>query len=150
MIEVFKVKTLAEQKIEGTDNFLVDVKVMPQNRIIVLFDSPSGVNLRDCEEMSRFIEAGLDRSEEDFELTVSSPGLDEPFRVAGQYRKNLNKEVTVLLTDGQRLEGILTSYHGNEITIEQLKNKEVVRTNIELNHIKDTKRVIRFGKNKNQ
>jgi ribosome maturation factor RimP len=146
MIEETKVKALAEEKIAGTDCFLVDVKVQPQNRIIVLVDKPSGVTLSDCAEMSRFIESGLERDMEDFELTVSSPGLEEPFRVMPQYEKSVGKEVSVLLYDGRRLDGRLLSVSGTGIELEIAGKKENLLNTFSFHNIKETKRVIRFSR----
>ena len=42
----------------------------------------------------------LDRDKEDFELQVSSPGLDMPFVVIEQYFKNEGKKVEVTDNDG--------------------------------------------------
>ena len=53
-----------------------------------------GVSVKDCVDVSRNIEHNLDR-EKDFELQVSSPGLDQPFMVMQQYLKNIRKQVSV-------------------------------------------------------
>ena len=42
-----------------------------------------GVTLDECMAVSRFLESKLDRNKEDFELEVSSPGLDKPLKLSG-------------------------------------------------------------------
>ena len=54
--------------------------------------APEGVTIEECAKVSRIIESGLDREIEDFELEVSSPGLNSPFKVLPQYFKNIGKE----------------------------------------------------------
>jgi len=124
------------------------------NKIIVLIDRDGGVNIRQCVEVSRFIEKSLDRDAEDFELEVSSAGLDQPFRVLRQYQKNMGKEVDVKLKDGKKISGNLIRATEEGITIQQIskvriegrKAKEEVSKNIDLTfpEIKETRVVIKF------
>src|ERR1700747_3330818 len=118
MISETNIKALTEQKIGGTNLFLVDVKVKPANKIEVFIDSPNHVTVDDCVSISKHIEANLDRDKEDFELTVSSPGIDLPFKVINQYQKYLGREVSVLKKDGIKVIGKLTAADENEATIE--------------------------------
>ena len=46
---------------------------------------------------------------EDYSLTVSSAGLDQPFKVSGQFTKATGSQVVVLLKGGRKLTGILTT-----------------------------------------
>ena len=149
-----EIEKIAAEAIEGTDKFLVEVSVSASNKILVEMDSPQGVNVEDCREMSRFIEGKLDREKEDFELNVSSPGLSKPFRVFQQYAKNVGREVKVEQTDGSSLSGKLVGATEQEIRltteskekVEGKKSKElVVREHlIPMNKIKQTKVIITF------
>ena len=67
--------------------------------------------------MSRFIEAHLNRDEEDFELEVGSAGLGQPFKVAQQYVNFIGKEVEVLGADGKKVQGVLKSVDGNDFVV---------------------------------
>ena len=116
MINEQHIKALTEQKIGGTALFLVDVKVKPLNKIEVFIDAPSHISVNECVTINKYIEAGLNRDEEDFELTVSSPGIDQPFKVLSQYRKYLGREVSVLKKDGFKVIGKLNM--ANEDTVE--------------------------------
>lgn len=154
MIEENYIKTLAEQKIGGTALFLVEIRVRPINKIEVFIDSPSHVTVDECVSLSRHIEAGLNRDEEDFELTVSSPGIDQPFKVKDQYQKYLGKEVGVLRKDGIKVIGKLQ--HVNDVNIdvetkrterkEKGKGRHTIIENItiELSEIKETKLILPF------
>jgi ribosome maturation factor RimP len=107
MIEKQKIQGLVEEFTKGTGLFLVSVKISNANRIIVLADKNEGITIDECAALHRYIENGLDRDSEDFELQVSSPGLDLPFMVIRQYIKNEGKKVEVIDNDGTRYTGIL-------------------------------------------
>jgi len=107
MIEKQKIEGLVAEFIKGTSLFLVTVKVSNANRIIVLADKKEGITIDECAAIHRHIENGLDRETEDFELQVSSPGLDTPFAVIDQYIKNEGKKVEVTDTDGSKYTGKL-------------------------------------------
>jgi len=107
MIEKQKIQGLVEEFINGTGLFLVTVKVSNANRIIVLADKNEGITIDECAAIHRHIENGLDRDKEDFELQVSSPGLDMPFGVIEQYFKNEGKKVEVIDNDGSKYTGKL-------------------------------------------
>lgn len=110
-----------EQAIDGTSIFIVDVKINPGNAIIVEIDSPENIDLDTCASITRKIEAAFDRDAEDYELEVGSAGLTSPFKVKGQYLKNIGNEVEVLTRDGRKMQGVLTEVGDDEFTIEVAK-----------------------------
>jgi len=107
MIEKQRIEELVEEVTKGTGLFLVSVKVSNANRITVYADKNEGITIDECAALHRHIENGLDREKEDFELQVSSPGLDLPFTVIRQYFKNEGKEVEVIDNEGTRYTGKL-------------------------------------------
>ncbi len=120
MIDKKKVIALAEERIQelNNDNYLVKVTVSNKNQIKVTMDNlHRGVSINDCMSVSRNIEHNLDRSVEDFQLEVTSPGLDQPFCVEQQYIKNIGRKILVITTENQILEGELSSVNENDISI---------------------------------
>ena len=107
MIEVGVVKALVEEWLSGKDYFLTDLTISPDDRIVVEIDHKDGVWIEDCVELSRFIESGLDREREDFELEVGSAGIGQPFKVLRQYQIHQGDRVEVLKADGKKLVGVL-------------------------------------------
>ena len=107
MIEKQKIQGLVEEFLKGTGLFLITVKISNANRIIVLADKNEGITIDECAAIHRHIENGLDRDKEDFELQVSSPGLDIPFGVIEQYLKNEGKKVEVVDNEGSKYTGKL-------------------------------------------
>lgn len=101
------IKGLVEEYIKGTGLFLVAVKVSSANSITVLADRKDGITIDECVAIHRHIENNLDREKEDYELQVSSPGLDLPFGVIEQYYKNEGKRVEVVDGEGTKYTGKL-------------------------------------------
>jgi ribosome maturation factor RimP len=143
-----KIIELIHEHLDGTDRFLVDLVIKPGNRILVFIDSDTAITIDHCVELSRHIEKNLDREIEDFELNVSSSGLDQPFRLTRQYIKNIGRDVSVVCNDGSRLSGKLIK--ANETEYELLEQKKEKKIITEVNHIlryadvKETKEIIKF------
>ncbi|MCM1292067.1 MAG: ribosome assembly cofactor RimP [Bacteroides sp.] len=109
MIDKQLISTIVEDALQGTDAFLVDVKVTPANEVTVEIDSMTGVDIDTCANLTRLIEEKVDRDVEDYELEVGSAGLTSPLKVPRQYEKNIGNEVEVLTRDGKKLTGVLTA-----------------------------------------
>ena len=69
--------------------------------------------------------AAFDKDAEDYSLTVSSAGLDQPFKVPGQYTKAIGSQVVVLLKGGRKLTGILTGASDDGISL-RYTSKEAI------------------------
>ncbi len=112
------------------------------------------VSIDDCVKLSRKIENSLDRDREDFDLEVSSAGLDQAFLVHQQYEKNTGRNVEVTCTSGEKLTGKLISTDDKAIEIEYTmkikvegkKKKQLIteKTTIPFENIKTTKVEISF------
>lgn len=107
MIEKDKIEKLVSGYLPGQGLFLVAVRISATGKITVLVDSTAGVTIEQCAELSRYIEKSFDRDVEDFELQVSSPGLDMPFLVIDQYIKNEGRQIEVIGKDGKKKRGTL-------------------------------------------
>lgn len=118
MIEKGIIESHLQDILQGTEVFLVDVKVDKSNRIRVHVDKNEGISIDDCAGISRALEGKMDRDREDFSLEVSSPGLESPFRVPQQYVKNTGKPVKVETIDGRTLTGVLRTVDKNGIKLE--------------------------------
>jgi ribosome maturation factor RimP len=147
MIEKQKIKGLVEEFIKGTGLFLVSVKVSNSNRIIVLADKNEGITIDECAAIHRHIENELDRDKEDFELQVSSPGLDMPFGVIEQYFKNEGKKVEVVDNEGSKYTGKLKNVTEGGFELEtEIKTKgrsmELKDISFNLGQIKSTRVIL--------
>lgn len=154
MISEKTIHQLAEKFTKDKDFYMVELKVNPDNQILIKFDSFNGVTIDDCVSFSEFIESNLDREIEDYELEVSSPGLTEPFKVLQQYEKNIGNEVEVQTKEGNKFSGKLLTATDNEFVVqikkmkklENSKRKTVVTENVTFHYdeIKTTKYILRF------
>jgi len=157
MISKKIVRRLAEERIEELDNglFIVELKISSNNAITIELDKHEGnVAITDCMSVSRNVEHNLDREEQDFELSVTSAGLDKGLRVFAQYLKNIGREVKVKLNEGGKLEGLMTEATQESITIqttrkEKIEGRKKKETIVEdhvlpMESIKETKIVISF------
>ena len=115
--------------------YIVDINISKDNDIELTIESEDGVvELDDCVAVSRFFESCFDREKEDYSLTVTSAGLDQPFKVFKQYQKALGSKVEVSLKGGRKMVAVLEAADEESITlkysakeaVEGKKKKELV------------------------
>ena len=98
--------------------FIVDVSVSKDNDIVLTIESENGkIELEDCVSLTRFFESKFDREVEDYSLTVSSAGLDQPFKVFRQFQKAVGSKVEVMLKGGKKMVALLTEADEEGITL---------------------------------
>ncbi|HEY1033162.1 MAG TPA: ribosome maturation factor [Flavipsychrobacter sp.] len=137
-----KIRLITEPLLEGTDMFIVNIKIKPTNNIKLFLDADSGLSVSKSAEVNRklykLIEAESWFPEGDFSLEVSSPGVDEPLTGERQYKKNVGRTVLVTPVEGKDILGLLKEVKENEIVLEVKvpKKKETVMVDIPLSDIK--------------
>ncbi|MDR2236289.1 MAG: ribosome assembly cofactor RimP [Chryseobacterium sp.] len=99
------------------DLFLIDLKISAGDDVTVILDGDNGVTLQDCLDASRAVEFNMDREEHDFSLQVMSAGLSEPLSTPRQFKKNIGREIEVLLADSSKTEGELAKVDDEKITL---------------------------------
>jgi ribosome maturation factor RimP len=147
MIEKETIQVISEEFIKGTDLFIVAVKVSSANRITVLADKKDSITIDECASLHRHIENSLDREKEDFELQVSSPGLDLPFSVIQQYYKNEGRKVEVVDNDGVKYTGKLKNVTSGGFELEtevkaKGKAKEIKDLSFNFEQVKSTRVIL--------
>jgi ribosome maturation factor RimP len=123
--------------------FLIDLEVNEANRISIILDGDSGINLQDCITVSRAVESNLDREEQDFSLEVASAGVSRPLQLVRQYKKNVGRNLKVKTRSNQVIEATLTAADDENITLEWEarepkkigKGKETVSKKIDIAYI---------------
>ena len=108
--------------------FLYDAEFQKEgkNQILRIYvDKDGGINIDECETVSRLISKKLD--DEDliataYQLEVSSPGAERKLTKDWHYEKVMGKQIEVSLyapMDGKKtLTGILETYDANEVTLQ--------------------------------
>lgn len=142
MIDKEEIHKYVESQLEGTDCFLVDVTVTPANDIEVLIDSPEGIDIDRCVELTRDIEKAFDRDKEDYSLQVGSAGLTSPFRVRRQYEMHIGDNVEVLY-NSRKYRGRLESVGDDDFTV--LVPEKVKEEGAKKPHIEDIPHTFRFS-----
>jgi len=148
-----RVQELVEEKIaDRPELFLVDVKLLPNQRLIIHVDGDQGISIQDCAAISRHVGFHLEEEnvmDKAYNLEVSSPGVGEPLKLQRQYVKNIGRTVSVKRHDGEKMEGKLLSVHDDTITVETTvkekgKKAQQVETPVAFNQIVETKVLISF------
>lgn len=119
MITKEQITQLANEALDSTDRFVVDITVSKSNVIFVYIDADTSVTIDHCVELSRFIESRLDREIEDYELSVSSAGIDYPLLVNRQFKKYVEKDLEILHNDGVKKIYKLLSYNEEKIDVQE-------------------------------
>lgn len=145
-----KIKELAETTLDES-HFVVEViykKQKPKSKLIVYLDGDQGVSIDVCAEVSRHLSEQLDEIdliEGEFNLEVSSPGVDKPLVNARQFVQHLGRTLQIKTLEGQTLEGKLieTNAEGIQIEITQKTKKTEVHS---ISHItiKEAKVLVSF------
>lgn len=147
MIDKEVVLGIIKEKLDGSDLFLVDLRIGKDNKISVFIDGDNGVKIQDCINLSRVIEGNLDREVEDFELSVYSSGVGEPLLLKRQYTKNIGRNIAITTNDDERFEGELVKVDEEKILVRLLPKRKkdlVVEKEIMFDNIKEGKIIILF------
>ena len=126
---------IAEWLQHQPDHFLVEVKWLPGNKVQVFMDAEKGIKIETCVEVSRYKENHIDDNGwlgEKYVLEVSSPGMDAPLKTLRQYQRRIGRELSVVKTDGVKLEGTLKELNeeGLQLEVVKLVKGKVVETNL--------------------
>jgi ribosome maturation factor RimP len=124
---------------ERKDLFLIDLKFSAGDDITVILDGDNGVSLQDCLDASRAIEFNMDREDHDFSLQMMSAGLSEPLSSERQFRKNIGRDLDILMNDSTKIEGELAKVDDEKITLilRYRKPKEVGKGKVDVEEEKE-------------
>ena len=134
-MNVSEIKDALQSELVARGCFLVDVSVSKDNDITVTIESENGkIELDDCVALSRYFETQFDRETEDYSLTMTSAGLDQPFKVFRQFQKAVGSKVEVQLKGGKKMVALLEAADEESVTlkysvkeaVEGKKKKELV------------------------
>ncbi len=153
MITKEHITALASEALENSDRFVVDITVSKSNVIFVYIDADSSVTIDHCVELSRYIESHLDRETEDFELSVSSAGIDYPLLKHRQLNKYIEKELEITNNEGIKKIYKLLSFDDEQLNAQEAVIKKLGKlkkmvfsepTNLFFKDIKEIKPYINF------
>ena len=97
---------LTEALVEKPSLFLIDLTISDAFKVIITLDDDNGVVLQDCTDISRAIDASLDREEQDYSMEVASAGVSSPLKKIRQYKKNIGR-TSIVKTNTENIEAEL-------------------------------------------
>lgn len=110
--------------------------------LTIVIDKDGGVDINDCEKLHRAIDIPLDELDPiecAYILNVSSPGLDRPLKTERDFKRNLNKKISVKLykaiNSQKSFVGILTAYDEDTFTITTDKGQTITFVKKETAHV---------------
>ena len=99
--------------------FLVEVTLSAANDIEIVLEKEEGiVDWDDCAAIDKVMHETFDQDVEDYALTVSSAGLDRPFKVYRQFLKAVGSQVDVKFKGGRRLVATLKAATEDSVTLQ--------------------------------
>ena len=100
--------------------FLVEVSVSADNDIEIVIEKEEGiVDWEDCAAIDKVMHELFDQDVEDYALTVSSAGLDRPFKVMKQFQKAIGTKVDVWMKGGKKVKGVLVAATEEDVTVDE-------------------------------
>lgn len=147
-----KIKTFIDEALEGTTLFIVDFKLLPKNRIVLLLDGDNGIGIDEVAKVSKHVSHRMEEEnviEGAHTLEVSSPGVDFPLKFQRQYPQHIGRTLAVRMNDGKELEGKLLAINADIIDVnleikEKGKKARYEEQSISLTDIKEAKIKIIF------
>ena len=121
-----EVEKIVEELLENTALELVAVNYVKERDwyLRVFIDKEGGVDLDDCQDLSRKLEELLDAQDlikTSYILEVSSPGLDRELKKPRDFQREMGKDIDVSLfapLDGKKVvTGPLSAYDGETINV---------------------------------
>ncbi len=144
-----RIETQIEKIVTSEGLELVHVEYRKQGRVYLLrvdIDKEGGVNLEDCENIAHQVGTWLDVEDPvpgEYELQVSSPGLDRRFYKESDYEKFMGRLVRVRTSRPIRglhvIVGRLEQYDGRNIVVVDEQVKKDPNYEIPLADIKETR-----------
>ena len=118
-MNVQDIRERIEAAVAARGCFIVDVKVSADNDVTLAIESEEGtVVMEDCVAIDKAFHEIWDQDVEDYALTVTSAGLDQPFKVLKQYLKAVGSKVDVKFKGGRRLVAILKAATAEAVTLQ--------------------------------
>lgn len=121
-----------KEMIESFSYECIGPEIVKENDVHILriyIDKQYGVNISDCEKVSRGITDYLDSVEDklpsNYLLEVSSPGIERPLLSMEDFQKFTGREVEITLKRGRKVSGILLhSPYLDKVRISNNSNEE--------------------------
>lgn len=131
---------------ECSVKFYADELISENSRQIyrVYITKKNGVNLDDCEALSRLLSPILDvepPTSGAFTLEVSSPGLERKLTTPSNFENSLGELVKITLKNGEKISGEILFFKDEILKLKTTENNEI---SVNFNEIKKAKTYIEW------
>ena len=135
-----RIENLISDKVNKLGYELYDVEYVKEGKeyyLRIYIDQSSGIDIEDCEKVSREIDEIIDTADfidTQYFLEVSSPGVERKLTREKHLQDNIGNNIEVKMfspINGKKhLQGILKSFNTNTISVEAEEEIEIERKNI--------------------
>jgi ribosome maturation factor RimP len=137
-----QIKQMAEQHLAGSPHFVLETKVnsrMNPPKIVVVVDGDEGITIDDCAHLSRALSDSIHKTNllDDYNLEVTTPGVDQPLKLLRQYHKHIGRNLKVEMKENEIARGKLIEVDADGILLE-LEGKEKTKMKINFDQINKT------------
>ena len=137
---VQKVWEIAEPIVTGLGLKLWDIRYVKEGTdwyLRVFIDKESGVDINDCEAVSRALDEPLDSNDpipQAYTLEVSSPGLERPLVRDEHFEQFIGADIMIKMlrpVEGlpKEFKGVLAAYDNGEVTVNDHSGENIVTIN---------------------
>jgi len=135
MIDALEALLAPVAESQGCELYDIEYVKKGRDRILRLYiDKEDGINIEDCERVSREAEAVLDEHDPisgEYRLQVSSPGVERKLRKPEHYTRFIGHKIEIRLfaphspeTGRKKFTGKLSDFKNNEITIKTAEDDQ--------------------------
>lgn len=119
MITKEHITNLVTEALIGSDRFIVDVTITTNNVISIYIDADSSISIDNCVDVSRYIKEHLDQDIEEYELNVSSAGINHPLLKYRQLKKYIDKDLEITNDEEVKKNYKLLSFDEEHIEVQE-------------------------------
>lgn len=95
IMDIKNIQSTLDAFLKDTDKFVVELTMSNDNLIQITLDGDNRASIDDCIEVTRYLESKYDRDQEDYELRVSTYGIDNPIIMLRQFNKIVGTEIMI-------------------------------------------------------
>lgn len=137
------IREIVNNNLKNSDYFIVDLEISKDDKnIFIYLDGDNGIDINTCAKLSRNISEEIETKDilkSAYILQVSSPGIERPLRFKRQYKKNIGRNLNVVLKDGSIVQGQLIFLDDDQIILKlNKKEKDLTERTIEFSNIEKT------------
>ena len=117
-MDIKDIREKIQEAVESRGCFITDVAVSSDNDIEIAIESENGtVEMDDCVAIDKAFHELFNQDVEDYALTVTSAGLDQPFKVLKQFQKAIGTMVEAKIKGGKKLVAELVAADEESVTL---------------------------------